>query len=233
MLYSVGDDTSKLLDLKAFERSVDLMLKLTVPQTYEPWLGREDRRTVTDLLYEAFKNTQEHATLGLDGNELPISFRGIAIRHHSFQKTNLAAAAAGSRPLSEFYAGLEPPMPRNNQIQLLELSVFDSGVGYASHLRRRPLDEIDPTDEYEAVVECFEKNISSKYRSGAGQGLALITSLLRRHNGLLRVRTGGLSLCSSGEEELRLVDTVSGEEAETRPPVCGTVLTCILPMRQP
>jgi hypothetical protein len=175
----------------------------------------------------------EHATRGLDGARLPMSFRGFTLRHHTFMKENLAGYAEGSVPLGRFYERLQPPSEFNRQVNLLEISVFDCGLGYASHLRRRPLCELKDADEYRAVVECFEKNVSSKDRSGTGQGLALISELLSRRGGFLRLRTGRLSLCGDGEDGLQLVDAVTGRDAERRAPVCGTVLTFILPMKNP
>lgn len=220
------------ITLAEFGHTVDRILKLTVPPAYSEWLSTEHRGIVTDLLYEAFKNTHEHARSDLKGRELPISFRGIAVRHHSFLRNNLEEAAAESVPLSGFLKELVPPTIGNKQIQLLELSVFDCGVGYASHLRRLPLEELAPDDEIAAVNECFEKNVSSKSLSGAGQGLALIDGLLGDNNGFLRLRTGRLSVCRSGNGPLDLVDTVTGGTPVPRPPVCGTVLTCVLPMRK-
>lgn len=218
--------------LAEFEPTVDRILDLTVPSAYSEWLSTEHRGVVTDLLYEAFKNTHEHARSDLNGRDLSISFRGIVARHHSFPRTNLAQAAVESVPLARFLERLEPPMAGNSQIQLLELSVFDCGLGYASHLRRLPLQELTPEDEITAVKQCFEKNVSSKSLSGAGQGLALIDGLLGDYNGFLRLRTGRLSLCRSGSGPLDLVDTATGGEPVPRSSVCGTVLTCILPMRK-
>ncbi|MCF1464283.1 hypothetical protein FS827_23585 [Agrobacterium vitis] len=218
--------------LAEFEPIVDRILELTVPPAYSGWLSTEHRGVVTDLLYEAFKNTHEHARSDLKGRELPISFRGITVRHHSFQRKNLAQAATESVPLSGFLERLEPPMAGNKHIQLLEMSVFDCGIGYASHLRCLPLEELAPDDELAAVNECFEKNVSSKSLSGSGQGLALIDGLLSDNNGFLRLRTGRLSVCRSGSGPLELVDTVTGGKPAPRTPVCGTVLTCVLPMRK-
>lgn len=220
------------ITLAEFEPTVDRILELTVPPAYSEWLSTDHRAVVTDLLYEAFKNTHEHARSDLKGRELPISFRGVAVRHHSFPRDNLAQAATESVPLSGFLGRLEPPMAGNKQIQLLELSVFDCGIGYASHLRRQPLEELAPDDELAAVNECFEKNVSSKSLSGAGQGLALIDGLLGDNNGFLRLRTGRLSVCRSGSGPLDLVDTATGGKPVPRTPVCGTVLTCVLPMRK-
>jgi hypothetical protein len=223
----------RLMKLGEFERAVDRMLEFSLPRSHPDWFDRQDRRTAADLLYEAFRNTDEHATRGLDGARLPMSFRGFTLRHHTFMKENLAGYAEGSVPLGRFYERLQPPSEFNRQVNLLEISVFDCGLGYASHLRRRPLCELKDADEYRAVVECFEKNVSSKDRSGTGQGLALISELLSRRGGFLRLRTGRLSLCGDGEDGLQLVDAVTGRDAERRAPVCGTVLTFILPMKNP
>lgn len=223
----------RIMKLGEFERTVDRMLEVSLPRAHPDWLGRQDRRTVADLLYEAFKNTDEHATRGLDGDRLSMSFRGFRLHHHTFRKENLAESAAGSVPLGRFYDRLEPPTQDNSQVNLLEISVFDCGLGYASHLLRRPLADLNHDEEYRAVVECFRKNVSSKDRTGTGQGLALISELLRRRGGFLRLRTGRLSLCGDGEDGLDLVDAATGQAAERRAPVRGTVLTCVLPMRKP
>ncbi|MBO0902680.1 hypothetical protein [Jiella sonneratiae] len=230
--YRGGNEGHAPVTLAEFKPTVDRILELTVPSVYSEWLSTEQRDVVTDLLYEAFRNTHEHARADLQGRELPISFRGIVVCHHSFPRDNLARAAAGSKPLSGFLERLTPPMEGNRQIQLLELSVFDCGIGYASHLRRRPLDELAPDDELAAVNECFKKNVSSKSLAGTGQGLALIDDLLRDHNGFLRLRTGRLSVCRSSSGLQDLVDTETGGEPVPRTPVCGTVLTCVLPMRK-
>ena len=80
------------------------------------------------------------------------------------------------------------------QTNLLEISTFDAGSGFAETFRRKPIAGMTHDEELEAVQTCFGKNQTSKGRSGFGQGLYRVLRLLKQKNGFLRLRTGRLSL---------------------------------------
>jgi hypothetical protein len=122
------------------------------------------------------------------------------------------------------------------QTNLLEISTFDAGEGFASTFLRRPLVEITPAAELAAVQTCFRKNETSKDRSGFGQGLTRVLRLMKEKEGFLRLRTGRLCLYL----DLRTADWP--DQTTTPPlnvwpannqlePLRGSIISLFIPLR--
>ena len=145
-------------------------------------------------LYELFRNTEEHARVDDVGDKLKRSLRGIQARRHSIAPTKLRELVAGSPPLADFCERLRPLRATNLQIQLIEISVLDSGPGYAASITGRPLASLTLQEEARAVRDCFLKHATRKEQTRSGLGLCNVVDILRDHGGFLRLRTGRQSL---------------------------------------
>lgn len=145
-------------------------------------------------LYELFRNTEEHARFDDVGDKLGRSLRGIQARRHSIAPTKLRELVAGSPPLADFCERLRPLRATNLQIQLIEVSVLDSGPGYAASITGRPLASLTLEEEARAVRDCFMKHATRKEHARSGLGLCNVVDILRDHGGFLRLRTGRQSL---------------------------------------
>lgn len=147
-------------------------------------------------LYELFRNTHEHARHDLAGNFIKRSLRAVQARRHSITPQVLARISEDTPAIEAYCRRLQPRRGRA-QLQLLELSVLDSGPGLAARWLGRALTRQDRGGvELEAVMSCFAKGASTKPRPGAGMGLPNLIGVARKSNGFLRLRTGTQSLCA-------------------------------------
>ncbi len=231
-LYATDDATRRLLSRKEFDRISELILARTLAE--HPAVGDQQLKVgLADALYELFRNNDEYGRLDEHGNQVGKSVRGIHARRQSISRTALAQMVEASRPLADYCARL---IPRENRrdIQLLEVSVFDAGPGYAAHWLGRPLADIDRDEELAAIRTCFGKHASRKTNSAAGMGLCTVVDILRRRGGFLRLRTGRHSLFADLVSERELA---YGEPPNLRhwqeyrlAPALGTLFTFLLPL---
>ena len=237
LLYSADSDgVARLRDARAFKDLAAQIMVATVPASLARGLPADTKTTLASALYELFRNTEEHAKLDDRGNQLRRSLRGIHARRHSIEPQVLADMVGTFAPLAEWARALPRPRVGARDAQVLELSVLDSGPGFAARWSGRPLDELTPDHELEAVVRCFSERGTSKSRSAAGLGLCNLIDLMRAKGGFLRLRTGRRSLYAdlSRERErsygtppdLRSWSTGAGEPAR----VAGTLVTLLLPL---
>jgi hypothetical protein len=235
VFYRRGDDEHR--QIRSEREFQAIATKLVAPAIPERLLRNFDPADITFLgsfLYEVFKNTDEHATSDEVGNKLRRSVRGVFIRHHMVTPEALRGRLQGLPRLADYSERIRPAHGEGSRYQFLEASVFDSGPGFASRLKGRPLTQMTVDEEFEAVVACFEKNVTTKREGRYGQGLPYILDLLRAHHGFLRLRTGRLSLCIDGsrneQAEVGLRDVSDSDAPVARSPVHGALLTMVLPL---
>ncbi|UAJ12474.1 hypothetical protein [Polymorphobacter megasporae] len=222
--------------LPAFNLFAAEVLKELVPTALSRGIPEGFTSALGGALHELFRNTEEHGRVNDRGDVPTKSVRGFHARRHSITPKMLPALAAEAKPFSDYFSRLRPARAGNRDIQLIELSVFDTGPGMAASLSARPLTSIDRNEELLLVRRCFGKNVSRKSISSAGLGLPTVIDLLRERNGFLRLRTGRLSLFSDlGLEEQRAF----GELPELRDwadpggriaPIAGTLFTLLFPL---
>jgi hypothetical protein len=239
MLYALDQDgVPRLRDTSAFKDLAVQIMTATVSRSLEATLPVDTRNVLAASLYELFRNTEEHGRLDDRGNQLRRSLRGIHARRHAIEPGTMADIVGTFAPLANWARRLPKPRADSRNAQMLELSVFDSGPGFAARWSGRPLETIDPQEEIDAVIKCFSRHGSSKARSAAGLGLCNLVDLLRSKGGFLRLRTGRRSLYAdlSLERERRygeppgLHPWTAGVGDPAR--VAGTVVTLLLPLAQ-
>ena len=191
---------------------------------------------VGGALYELFRNTEDHGRVDERGNRLGRSIRGVQARRHAIPQSKLAEFVGTSPPLAAYCGRLRPPRRTNKDLQLIEISVIDSGPGFAAAITKQPLLELTAMQEADAVRRCFEKHATGKTTSRSGLGLSNVVDILREHDGFLRLRTGRQSLYADLSlerdapygtlPELRTWPT----EHEAFARASGTLLTILLPL---
>ncbi|GGF50510.1 hypothetical protein GCM10011611_66220 [Aliidongia dinghuensis] len=187
------------------------------------------------MLYEIFKNTEDHALHDAAGDLLEISIRAVKTKHHAMSPEGLARIVEGFRPLADYCRSLVPP-EGNAQTHFFELSILDSGPGFAVTWLSKPLEHITLDQEEDAVRACFGRG-SSKTDSHFGEGLPHVIRLLRRQRGFLRLRTGRLSLYADFSTPTETENEVwlqryDPPDQHALAPVSGSLLTVLLPMRR-
>lgn len=237
-LYTVGSDEKPHpkpeSDLGDLVRSI---LKATMTAEYKRGDADKLINPLGGALYELFRNTHEHARHDLAGNFLGRSLRAVHARRHPITPQALASIAADVPPLAEYCTRLRTRTGRA-QLQLLEISVLDSGPGLAARWLGRQITSDDTRDiERQAVLDCFERGASTKPRPGAGMGLPNLIAIGRKANGFLRLRTGRQSLYADlGSERDRPFGTLPnlgplhGERQIAK--AAGTLWSLILPINE-
>lgn len=184
------------------------------------------------VLFEVFKNTEDHALLDLRGKVLTKSMRGIYVRFFGIPIASIPNIASGFAPLED-YLSSRAKCSNGKQLQMLELSIFDSGIGFAQSWTRRPLESLTIEAEIDAVQACFSEQ-TRKSRKEFGQGLPHVLRLLNQRHGFLRLRTGRLSLyqdCFDPRElESSILRTHQTAQGPTFPIARGSLLTFLIPV---
>ncbi|HAT2491894.1 TPA: hypothetical protein I8220_004511 [Aeromonas hydrophila] len=210
------------------------LLRQTVPEAYQNRIAPQMPDALGGMIFELFKNTEEHGQSDAFGNILSMSIRAIKTVHHAIKPETLAQIVADYPPLAHYCRSLEPAEDAA-QTHLFELSILDSGPGFAVSRAGKTLVELSSEEEEAAVRDCFT-TFSAKGGSRFGQGLPHVLRVLRQERGFLRLRTGRLSIHAD------FSDTNEGEGPEAlqvfRPeggvlaPVAGSLLTVLLPLRR-
>ena len=238
-LYTVDQDgLAKVKELPSFLKLVDdAIIGKLVHRGYRRNLPIGFERTMAIALYELVRNTDEHGRMDDQGDIRRKSIRGLQAKKHLLSPERLGAITAASPPLHAYCSRLAPARADNTHVQLIEVSVFDSGPGMGASLTGRPLSALSPQDEISAVRRCFAKNVSRKHTSTSGLGLPNLAKALSEAGGFMRLRTGRCALYSDFRR-----DPVSqfGEPPDLRnwfddadevSPVAGTLFTLVFPLK--
>lgn len=191
-------------------------------------------QAIGNLLYELFKNTHDHARTHLSGQRPPFSFRLFQASTIAQRKQELELMVSEFPPLSRFFSTLTP-IEEREFVSVFVLSVVDSGPGLAQTWTRRELCTMSEQEELDATIECFSKGSTTKIHSQYGEGLHLVRSILRDGKGLLRLRTGRLSLyyegfADFGEDSSEIPLKSWRVEYPLLAPASGTLVTLFLPL---
>lgn len=199
----------------------------------------KDVEAVGVMLRELFANTHYHARTDATGHPYRRSVRGTHFAQHWLNESE--KVSGGFPPLEEYLASVIARPRRGANAKLLEISVFDSGPGYAARAAGQAIDDDVPLErEYELVRNCLLRNVSTRKQDGAGIGLPRMLSRLKGRGGFIRLRTGRLSLFRSfaGKQDTALVDADyelndagGGAAGFTRhAPAVGAVVTLLFPI---
>jgi hypothetical protein len=242
---------------------LDQLMKAVSPAVTPTWIGARSglSEALATIFAETFKNTHDHAREDIDGSDLETSVRAIYARYYPMQAVlnNIASVPAeGVTPVERYVRGFAPrtvkPGVRVPDLPtvsgLLELSILDSGPGMAARWLRRPVHDLDPREQLEAVLQCFRKGRTTTTSPGRGFGLWKVLTSLIGLRGFISVRTNGIHafrqfgyFASTGQEELhdgqrapkeQLYDWKRGLSTTPSdyPHVQGTVISFLLPMGQ-
>ncbi len=213
------------------------------------------------ILFELFKNTDEHAKRWISDEHFSSSLRGIHTRYYSAEELrNHLEPYADTKldPIHLYCSGLlhsEEAAKQSRRrpfgfLGVLELTVFDSGPGLAQRWRNQVTQELPVQDEYDAVLQCFRKGQSSVSDPGKGYGLWKVLRTLRALTGFIRVRTNRIHVYREfhraadyrlrregqqvvPEEQLFDWDKALTTTVTTNAPTRGTLVSIVLPILAP
>jgi hypothetical protein len=145
------------------------------------------------ILGEVFKNTAEHACQHFDGSKLDLNLRCIRIATSLLDREKIAnksiSSSEGLIKAKEYFNKIGDTQAKEigTKITVLEISVFDSGPGFARTFSKQEASEADI--ERNNVVNCFRKHHSGKKSKNVGMGLPEVVELISDTGGFIRIRT--------------------------------------------
>jgi hypothetical protein len=187
------------------------------------------------MLFEIFKNTEDHALVDAAGNVLDVSIRAVKTNHHALLPERLENIVGDFPPLADYCTSLKPPSGAAH-VHLFELSILDSGPGFAVTWTGLPHEQMNLEQEENATRACFSRG-SAKGEDRFGEGLPHVLRLLRRQQGFLRLRTGRLSFFVDFSQETKEIETavLRRYDPPSGPglaPAAGSLITILIPMRR-
>ena len=147
------------------------------------------------LLHESFRNTAEHAYLDDNGMVPRRGFRSITVAINQVKREDFkpSTVLSSDHPRSHLYftelkkrGGFAYD---RKHIDVLEVSVLDSGPGFAKSISRASAAASRSQDDLSLVADCFRKHMSAKYGRTSGIGLYRILESIYHLDGFMRVRT--------------------------------------------
>lgn len=238
LLYNVDEnDVATVKDLDAFNEIVSrTIIGQIIETSYRKGLPDQFEKILAVALYELFRNTDEHGWANDTGDAPRKSIRGFQARKFSLLPETLVSLTEASPPMHAYCSNLAPARSTNSQVQLVEISVFDSGPGMAASLSGKRTTDLSFNEESELVRRCFEKHVSRKNSSSDGLGLPNLAAALTRAGGFMRVRTGRCAFYSNFVTDPQ--DTYGSqpvlrnwfEDTREAAPVAGTLFTLLFPL---
>jgi hypothetical protein len=235
LYYSSTERAPLVRNEKEFRLFANWVLRSVIPERFRR-LPSADGDVIGSMLHEIFENTEDHATRDLNNNVLRKSLRGFFARHHWLSDHEADTLTDGFPALRRFCHAIPS---RGSRKQLIEISVFDSGPGFAQRLTNMRLAALSTKKEFEAVSDCFRGKVTTKTHAGHGIGLKYVVRLLRQKGGFLRLRTGRLSLFAdlsgnesiSSDEPPALRDAGDGEITR-RGQMQGSLISLLIPLHR-
>jgi hypothetical protein len=220
-----------------FRALASWLLRRVIPaeylETFDPMAGD----AIGGMLYELLKNTEDHALVDDQGDLLSTSIRALKTNHIGIIPGELVRLVEDSAPIANYCRSLTA-QAGGVQTHLFELSILDSGPGFAATWTGKPLENLSDTEEERAVRDCFgrgsTKRGSTKGESRFGEGLPHVMRMLRKERGFLRLRTGRISLFADYSRPDQPAEASALQrfrpDGNKLARVAGSLLTLIIPM---
>lgn len=185
---------------------------------------------LSEIIRELFSNTHKHSRKDVNGNVLERNFRSVSFRSASIQKSRLEhIISSGGGKLALFMADW---LPKDDKpISILDITVFDSGPGFARRWTGLSQHELKFDDERDAVIQCFKKYNSTDKSESSGSGLTNVLRDLKELKGWIRLRTGSIQLERSFFNPKASIE-ITGEDIQKKDTfVEGVAFNIIIPFQ--
>lgn len=152
------------------------------------------RESLCTIAFELIENAAQHGRCDERGATLGVGIRGLNLRLVDVALGSASEIAGGNATVN-MYFNRRVFRDQKKEGRYLELTVFDSGIGFHNWLnatcndneRTRPF---RGKSVKETVRACVFMHASSKGSDGTGIGLYRATRLLKELFGFVRIRTG-------------------------------------------
>ncbi|GID06391.1 hypothetical protein [Pseudomonas sp. 008] len=182
---------------------------------------------------ELFSNTQEHATTNHLGIPYDAHVEGMIVSWDEMEARFYKMDFKGHQRLQDFWNREKVTIRGREGIRCLQLSFFDTGPGFASRISGKDVEELSDEEERECLTRCLLKNVTTKSQTGSGGGLALVLNELQALGGLIRIRSGRLSIFNCFRKGC--MDDVHEFDDWSPDKLCkvsGAVVSILVPLRR-
>ncbi len=205
-----GDDSSEYARWMYSHSSVTNQKEIQTPTEIQGWLSEKiirilppefasrfdtnRRAALSTIAFELLENAAQHGRNDQRAAPIPIGIRGLSIRLVDVGLGDTNRVAGGNSRINLYFTR-RVQKGRKQDGSFLELTVFDSGIGFHRWLNADCNDN-DRTKPFrgrsvkETVHSCVFMHASSKGQDGTGVGLFRATRLLKEMFGFVRIRTG-------------------------------------------
>lgn len=187
------------------------------------------------LTSELLKNTQEHATSDREGVEYSSHVEGMIMSWKRLARDDFEQDFSGNEFLKKYWQNsLEITGNCKESFRVFEVSYFDTGPGFVSRYTGLDVDEMSLDEEFNFLKKAFLHKSSSKNQNAAGEGLPTVLEELKKIGGLIRVRSGRLSVFNAfmlDGNDRDIYEFKNWTDKKLRK-VEGAVVSILIPLRQ-
>jgi len=205
-------------------------------------INKESHEKVPDSLIsslglfstELMQNTQEHAVFDHTGRPLPTHVEGMILGWKRLTEKMYLADFSGHAGLRRYWQNeSEKTDSGSTSMRMFEVSYFDSGPGLVGRYTGTAVGDMSIEEEQAALIGSLRHKATSKPESAAGEGFSLVLNELRRIGGLIRIRSGRLSMFNSFDRNDKKKDIFDFNEwvESGLSPVQGAVISILVPLR--
>ena len=226
------------------------IINFILPPSFQGAFDDERRSLLSVATYELLENANLHGRYNEFAEPLRIGVFGVNARVIKVSYDAIGSMFAGSSKVGLYFLD-RVKRDKSRQDLFLELSIFDSGIGYHKWINA-PCNVSESISQYcgqseeQTVRACLFRHATSENADGSGIGLFRVIRLLKKLFGFIRIRTGTTCLYARLDQaptgELRKLggqyeDSETNEahfkkwfEEENLPESAGTTVTICCPL---
>ena len=183
---------------------------------------------LAQLVHQLFKNADVHTVSDAAGRLYDSGVRGVQVREVRISdESSFSAFVAGDRALHTYLTkmgrrelvrergaqGMQVRLDDWASSRFIEITVFDTGPGLALRWLAKKTgatryQDVDRSEELEAVIACFQSHATTHFSGLKGDGLPIALGALKALKAFMFLRTGRLALYQ---------DFSSGEQSQFKP----------------
>jgi hypothetical protein len=203
------------------------------------------KRSFSKVVFELMKNTFEWAKADENDTPLDPNTRGVIIKFNKRLRSKLLEDYKSNQGVLKYFENNRLKENDKGELYFLEISVFDSGVGFVSKYKSTK-DNTKNLSDIDIIRKCLIKHNTSSIGINKGDKGKGLDRILRNLNGKgwIRIKTGNkciyrnlisepyIAISPEEIERMQLFDwTKNSDNAFSNyEPACGSVITIIYPL---
>ena len=181
-----------------FDYAIDSSLKqvLSLNHNLRKFNYSPVHQDIVSIIYELMKNTHDWARTDIHNKPFKVNSRGLFMKLHRQKRDVYEREFEDHAGLKDYFSEKNFTSTNSDELYFLELSVFDTGIGYVHRYSGIPANNFNPIQQVEIIKQCLIVNNTSSTgleKNSKGKGLDRIMNILNK-KGLFWIRTGNVSV---------------------------------------